>query len=220
LVEESMRFLGCKLLVVVMLAFGPVAAAPALTLGQLVGGATFSTGPLTFTDFQATAAGSADPTFDDYAVQVLADGFRISGPVSATLGQTGTLLLSYEVTTAAPGIAGASLFSSGTAVGAGSVALVAEGLFGPGNAPLGTLLAYDVVGVGSVPLSSMSFGPVSELSVGDTLQVQGGAFAAIPFVDQRFVVIPEPMPFFLLAIGLIGLLVGGRRRQELRDPGA
>jgi hypothetical protein len=189
------------------------APAPALTLGQLVGGATLSTGPLTFADFHATAAGSADPTFDDYAVQVLPDGFRISGPVSATLGQAGTLLLSYDVTTAGPGIMGASLYSSGTAVGAGSQALVAESLFGPGNDPLSTLLVYDVVGVGTVPLSSTSFGPVSELSVAETQQVQSGAFAAVPFVDQRFVVVPEPMTAFLLAAGMMGLLLSGRRRR-------
>jgi hypothetical protein len=214
-VEEEMRLFGCRFLVAATLALGLAAPALALTLGQLVGGTPLSTGSLTFDHFQATATGSADPTFDDYAVQVLADGFRISGPVSATLGETGTLLISYDVTTAAPGITGASLYSSGIAVGTGSQALVAESLSGPGNAPLGTLVVYDVVGVGTVPLASASFGPVSELSVAKTLQVKSGVFAAVPFVDQRFVVVPEPMTFFLLGAGMMGLFVSGRRRHEL-----
>ena len=175
-----------------------------------------STGSLTLEHFQAVATGSVDPNFDDYAVQVLPDGFRISGPVSATLGQTGTLLLSYDVTTAGPGITGASLYSSGIAVGSGSQALVAESLSGPGNTTLGTLVVYDVAGVGTVPFASASFGPVSELSVAETMQVRSGAFAAVPFTDQRFVVVPEPMTFILLGAGMMGLFVSGRRRHELR----
>jgi len=192
-------------------------AAVALTLGQLVGGAALPIGSLTFDHFQAVAAGSVDPNFDDYAVQVLPDGFRISGPVSATLGQSGTLLLSYDVTTAGPEITGASLYSSGIAEGSGSQALVAESVSGPGNTPLATLVVYDVAGVGTVSLASASFGPVSELSVAKTMQVRSGLFAAVPFVDQRFVVVPEPMTFFLLGAGLMGLFVSGNRRDERRE---
>jgi hypothetical protein len=199
-----------------MLVLGLAAPSPALTLGQLVGGAAFSTGSLTFGDFQATAAGSADPMFDDYAVQVLTDGFRISGPVSATLGQAGTLLLSYDVTTAAPGIVGASLFSGGFAVGTGSQALVDESLSGPGNTSLGLMVVYDVAGVGTVPSASTPFGPVSNVSIAETLQVTSGVFAAVPLVDNRFVVVPEPMTLLLFSSGMIGLLLSGRPRQELR----
>jgi hypothetical protein len=208
-----MRF-RLRFLFIATVVLGVATPALALTLGQLVGGASFSTDSLTFENFQASAAGSADPTFDDYAVQVLPDGFRISGPVSATLGQTGTLLLSYDVTTAGPGIRGASLYSSGVAVGTGSEALVAESLSGSGNALLGTLVVYNVAGVGAVPLASASFGPVSELAVAKTLQVKSGVFAAVPFIDQRFALVPEPMTFLLLGAGMVGLFLSGRRRHE------
>ena len=214
--EESMRRFARRFLFAAILVLGASAPSPALTLGQLVGGTSFSTGSLTFSDFQATAAGSTDPTFDDYAVQVLPDGFRISGPVSATLGQAGTLLLSYDVTTAASGIVGASLSSSGFAVGTDSQALVTESLAGPGNTPVGTLVVYDVAGVGTIPFSSMTFGPVSELSIAETLQVKSGAFAAVPLVDQHFLTVPEPMTFVLFSSGTIGLLVSGRRRHGER----
>jgi len=136
--------------------------------------------------------------------------------VSATLGQAGTLLLSYDVTTAASGIVGASLSSSGFAVGTDSQALVTESLAGPGNTPVGTLVVYDVAGVGTIPFSSMTFGPVSELSIAETLQVKSGAFAAVPLVDQHFLTVPEPMTFVLFSSGTIGLLVSGRRRHGER----
>jgi hypothetical protein len=62
--------------------------------------------------------------------------------------------------------------------------------------------------------------PVSELSVAKTMQVRSALFAALPFVDQRFVVVPEPMTFFLLGAGLMGLFASGRRviHPSLLDP--
>ena len=43
--------------------------------------------------------------------------------------------------------------------------------------------------------------------------MKSGTFAAIPFADQHFVVVAEPVTFFLLGAGMMGLLVGGRRRE-------
>ena len=93
---------------------------------------------------------------------------------------------------------------------------MAESPSGPGNTTLGTLVVYDVTGVGTVPVASASFGPVSEVSVAESMQVKSGVFAAVPFTDQRFVVVPEPMTFVLLGAGLMGLFVTGRRRHDLR----
>ena len=107
--------------------------ASALTLADLDGGASFSVGPLTFANFDATVAGDISLDLADYPVQLLADGFRLSGPLSVLLGDAGTLLLSYTVTAADPILVGASLFAAGTTIGEGAQAWVGESLLGAGE---------------------------------------------------------------------------------------
>jgi len=187
--------------------------AGALTLDDLDTGGSFSVGLLTFDNFDVVVAGDFSVDLTDYLVQVIGGGFRIAGPLSS-LGGSGTMLISYEVSALSPIIEAASLVAPGLTIGTGAQAWAAEALVGPGAVFLGSLFAFDIEGVGTDPSDSIGFAPVSELSVTKTLQVGGGSFASLSFVEQTFVV-PEPMTVLLLAGGLAGLAFAGRRRELL-----
>jgi len=198
-----------SLVVLCALGLGAVLAtskdASALSLADLDGGASFSVAGLTFANFEATVTGDISLDLADYPVQLLADGFRLSGPLSVLLGEAGTLLLSYQVTATNPILVGASLFAAGTTIGAGAQTWVGESLFGPANEALGSLFAYDIEGVGGVSSDSIAFAALPQLSVAKTVNLGSGLFAAIPVVDQRFLFIPEPVTVSLLTLGLVGL---------------
>jgi hypothetical protein len=199
-------------LVLAVGAVGPRGAG-ALTLADLDAGGSFSAGSLTFEDFDIVIAGDLPVDLTSYAVQVLADGFRISGPISAILGGSGTLLVSYEVSALSPIISGASLLAAGATVGAGAQALVVESLLGPASEVLGTLFVFDVEGVGADPDDTTGFTPVSSVSVVKSVIVGGGMVAAMPVLEQRFLAVGEPLTVVLLAGGLAGLAIAGRRRD-------
>ncbi len=187
--------------------------ASALTLADLDGGGSFSVAGLTFANFEATVTGDISLDLADYPVQLLADGFRLSGPLSVLLGDTGTLLLSYQVTAMDPILIGAQLIASGTTIGAGAQAWVGESLLGPASEVLGSLFVYDIEGVGSDPSDAIGFAAVSQISVAKTVNLGGGLFAAVPVIDQRFQFIPEPVTMVLLTIGLVGLAWWRPRRM-------
>lgn len=207
----------CFLIAAAYLAAAP--AARALTLADLAAGASFAAGPLTFSEFEVAVSGDLSLDLADYPVQVLADGFRLSGPLSALLGDAGTLLLSYSVSTMDTIVVGASLFAPGTAIGDGAQAWAAETMLDAANAPLAALFTYAVAGVGSDGFDAASFAPVSFVQVAKTLHVGSGLFAALPIVEQRFLFVPEPLTLILLALGVGGLAVFGRRHGA-RAPSA
>ena len=209
--NQQWRVATCALSLAAVLA--TAGSASALTLADLAGGGSLSVAGLSFTNFDATVAGNLSLDLADYPVQLLADGFRLSGPLSVLLGDAGTLLLSYQVTATDPILVGASLFAAGTTIGAGAQAWVAESLLGPANEVLGSLFTYDIEGVGSVPSDSIAFAPVPQLSVAKTVSLGGGLFAAIPVIDQRFQFIPEPITMWLLTLGLVGLAWWRPRRM-------
>jgi hypothetical protein len=190
--------------------------ASALTLADLDGGGSFSVAGLSFANFEATVTGDISLDLADYPVQLLSDGFRLSGPLSVLLGDAGTLLLSYQVTAMDPILVGASLFAAGTTIGAGAMAWVGESLLGPANEVLGSLFTYDIEGVGSDPSDVIAFAAVPQLSVAKTVSLGGGLFVAIPVIDQRFQFIPEPVTMWLLTLGLVGL-AWWRPRRRLAD---
>jgi hypothetical protein len=187
--------------------------ARALTLADLDAGTDFSVGPLTFSDFDVIVVGDVSLDLADYPVQALSDGFRISGPLSVLFGETATLLISYDVSATDPVIAGASLFAAGMTIGAGSQAWVGESLLDAANVPLLSLFVFDVVGVGSDPFEDGGFAPASLVHVAKTVSLESGTFAALSLIDQRFLVVPEPLPLALFTLGLAGLSFWGRRHQ-------
>ena len=209
--NQQWRVATCALSLAAVLA--TAGSASALTLADLAGGGSLSVAGLSFTNFDATVAGNLSLDLADYPVQLLADGFRLSGPLSVLLGDAGTLLLSYQVTATDPILVGASLFAAGTTIGAGAQAWVAESLLGPANQVLGSLFSYDIEGVGSDPSDFIAFTAVSQLSVAKTVSLGGGLFAAIPVIDQRFQFIPEPVTMWLLTLGLVGLAWWRPRRR-------
>ncbi len=186
--------------------------ASALTLGSLASGGSITAGSLTFSNFEVSTGGALSSALDDYPVQVLGDGFRFSGPLSAMFGASGSLLLSYDVSTSDPtGVLAASLFADGIVVGDGSQIVVAESIFGAGGVSLGTLYVYAAAGIAPRVSDAMPIGGASSLRMVQSLSVRSGILAAVPFVDQRFTVVPEPLPVMMLLGGLAGLARAGRR---------
>jgi len=195
----------------IALAAGVPQAARALTLADLDAGGSFSVGALTFSDFDVLVAGDVSADLSDYPVQLLSDGFRLAGPLTVMFGEEATLLVSFAVEAAA-GIDGASLFSPLVAAGPGSAALVSDSLLDASSNPLATLLALNVFGGGSDFSDSVGFGATTRLEVVKVISLASGVIAAVPHVDQRFSVVPEPLTLAMLASGLTGLAVAGRRR--------
>jgi hypothetical protein len=195
----------------IALAAGVPQAARALTLAGLDAGGSFSVGSLTFSDFDVLVTGDVPADLSGYPVQLLADGFRLTGIPCLTLGEQATVLVSFVVESAL-GIDGASLFAPLVAVGAGAAALVSDSLLDEGGDPLATLLALNAFGDPADLSDAASFGPVPKLQVVKVISLTSGVVAAAPHVDQRFSVVPEPLTLAMLASGLSGLAMAGRRR--------
>ncbi len=194
-----------------------------------MGGFTTTSG-LTFGDFDATIAGdlALAVTNEDLLLTILADGFELIGPLSTADGEIGDLLLSFGVmaVSLANGINGASLLTIGVADGNGAQVAVDELILGqPGAQVLGTLSTFDTGAVSGdgVFADAIQFAPRLSIRVLKDIVLDSfligsgpGGSARISFVEQRFSVVPEPSTLALLAIGLTGIGVFGRRRSPGR----
>ena len=208
---QSFRSLWIAIASATALAAGVPQAAQSLTLADLDAGGSFSVGALTFSDFEVLVAGDVSADLADYPVQLLADGFRLAGPLSVMFGEEATVLVSYVVEAAA-GIESASLFAPLVAAGSGAGAMVSDSLLDAQGDPLATLLALNVFGDGSDFSDAAGFAATTKLEVVKVISLTAGVIAASPHVDQRFSVVPEPLTLVMLAGGLTGLAMVGRRR--------
>ena len=120
--------LAFLLLTCVSLAAG---RASALTLDDLdctVGSCqSFVAGGLTFDNFNVIISGDLNPSLLAYTVTVLGDGFRLTGPIAASAGQFGDIVLTYDVSSNTPGVgipAAALAFNAVAAGGPGTFSAV------------------------------------------------------------------------------------------------
>jgi hypothetical protein len=196
--------------------------ANALSLLDAVGGSSLASGGLLFSDFQVMFAGN-DLSLDleDYAVSPIADGFSLTGPLVVTSGESGTLMLRYRVEPIDPSaaVSGAQLSFDGQVLGTDAASLATNGFEDFANASLGSLFVYAIDGLGTVDSASLPFAPtqpgllVTLLVHLDTDEL-GALLALTGPVDQRFTIVPEAPALALCSLGVIGLVLMGRRRKE------
>lgn len=213
------------------LVIGASATANALTLHDLVvGGQSFNSGngTLTFSGFQATLTPTLDLDLTHYDVAVTATGFQLTGAFGVADGELGDMFLRYTVTATQDLINGASLFFNGQTLPAipGLAASIAEDYFtAPLQLPtLGSLFVARTGGGLDVNSASLTFvSPHASIYVEKDILVDSrvlgpdqqpimGTVAAISVIRQDFTVVPEPGTMLMLAAGLAGLAMSGRKR--------
>ncbi len=195
-----------------------------VSLASLVGGGTLVSedGNFTFSNFSATVAGAISSDLNDYNVQALESGFRLTGAFLVADGNFGDMVLGYTVT-AATGIliTDAHLFFNGSFNGGappGMGTSVNETLFANGD-PIAQLSVATSSGGFQQLTDDAIFDPVTEIEVLKNIALssyggQGGSVAHISIVDQKFTFIPEPGTMLLGATGLLGLAALGRKRSS------
>jgi len=194
-----------------------------VSLASLVAGGTLTSedGNFTFSDFGASVAGAISSNLNDYNVQALTSGFRITGAFLVADGNFGDMVLGFRAT-AKPGIAitDAHLFFNGSFNGndvpAGMGTSVNETIF-VNDIPIAQLSVASSSG-GFVKLTDeVVFGATTSIVVLKDIALssfggQGGSVAHISIVDQTFTFIPEPGTLLLGSVGLLGLATLGRKR--------
>jgi PEP-CTERM motif-containing protein len=204
------------------LVMGLAGGAQGTTLADLSGGQSLTVGGLTFSDFTITVNGAIDSNLADYKVLTLSDGFRITGGIGVFDGDSGDMLVSYEVSAAAgsPAVNDIRLVFNGAATGAHSGATVSEDLFGiPSGDPIASASVLQTAAGLSQKTDSVTFAPQTSFTVEKDILVKSGSdptggLATISFIDQHFSVVPEPGSLVLLSSGLMGLLAFGRKRKS------
>jgi hypothetical protein len=193
---------------------GGSASAATFTLDELVNGSvtsfTSGNGLLTFSDFDVTRLKRLSGNLSEYTITVLADGFMLTSPhLSANSGGLRKLDLTYRVTAISGLIVGADMTMDATRTsGRVKVEKDIEEL-GPGDQ--GTFLLLLLRNNASILSDSDTFTPgAASFVVEEAIRIK--KVSSLNSLSNRYTVsVPEPAEFSLLATGLIGLAVLGRR---------
>jgi hypothetical protein len=186
------------------------APAGALSLGDLAGGESFTTGNgVTFANFEIRVRGKLSRDLDDYRVVKTDDGFFVTGDVvGARRGPRagrGRIQLRYDVATGDPsGLVEGVL---GVQPGDGHTLVSAKKKLFDDRGKLGKLSA-DSVGGGI--LDQLELGGVGSLHVRERIRLQSGFAGGA--VNSGFTVVPEPGTGALLGLGA-ALAAGAARRR-------
>lgn len=207
-------------------------AAVALTLDDLNSGASLSSadGRLTFENWSVTTPDPFDASPNSFLgldlslfeVELTLDGVLLKvletdGPLVAFGGQVGNLNIRFDaVTDSATRIEGVGLGLTGTAQGAGAVAMIEESVVGSQAIDL---LAFRIGGGAQSPTDFALFSTpqtlvsVEKLITLDT-RAPGALVAQISEFEQSFQVsvIPEPTAMALFSVGAFVVLASLRRR--------
>jgi len=219
---------------IAVLALSGSAHAVTFTLQALVGGASFTSGNglFTFSAFSANLTTGLDPDLTKYTVNVLDDGFELLGPIGAADGEQDDLLLSYDVEATQGKIVAATLYFNGQVLPPinGVAASISEDWFDASNGapnllnPVASGFVARTGGGLNSPTDDVSFGAgytklraekdvlVDARVLNGSDQIVPGTVAAISVIRQTYA-IPEPGTALLLAAGLAGLAVSGRKRD-------
>ena len=191
------------------------AATPAssLTLMDLNNGASFSSGPITFEFATASVviSGAISTDLSNYEVVTIAGGFGIRGPITVADGNVGDIALAFTVQSQVL-IVGASLFADVAASGSGATANVVETI-DTGATGLLEMFVFATGDGGLTLVDDVVFAGATSLFITKDIAVVStapGQTATVSIVNQVFT-IPEPASLALLAAGLAGLLIAGRR---------
>ncbi len=195
------------------------ASAPALSLLNLNAGASFTSGDgnlmFSFEPGSIMLAGALSSDLSVYTVDVLSQGFRVTGPMAVADGGVGVLTLAYDVGTVAGTLATATLTSMPSASGLGALAFLGQSASG-----LGDLVNVATGGGLNIPAATLTAAGGSSSQVLTSLQLLtlgAGQFAGATFFEQTFgIAVPEPSTGLLLLSGLLGLALIGSRNPE--DP--
>jgi hypothetical protein len=216
----------------IALSLGLGSSARALTLADLNGGASFSDGTLTFSDFNVTLpptvgaapnalAGVNLALFEVEVLPASGFGFRVlefDVPLVAAGDQIGQMLIDYKVTSNPfTVLTGAGLRFTGTAIGSGAVTRIDELVSTPaGDVDLHVIRQS---GGAQTPQDAKAFpGAAQEASVATniTLDVRSRTafIAQISELEGQFSIAPIPEPgAIMIFTASLGLVTTASRRR-------
>ncbi|MGE4609274.1 MAG: hypothetical protein AAEJ52_21270, partial [Myxococcota bacterium] len=159
---------------------------------------------------------------ENYAVEALADGFRLvpaAGGLSTTAGEFGALTIDYRVAgETGIQIEGTMLSFGAMATGEGALATTHQDYFDDASEELDVADVMVTGGGGSITSDAFMLPEVMDsLEVDATFMVNvplDASDASIAWVDQEFVTVPEPGSTLLALTALLSLGALNRIRRS------